>query len=53
MYWDLLGRDLGSASDVGVGDAIDDVESLYADARDARDECETEGAEEAESNFRL
>lgn len=53
MYWDLIGRDLGSDSRTGVGDAIDDVESLYADARDALDERETEGAEEAESNFRL
>lgn len=53
MYWDLLGRDLGSNSRTGVGDAIDDVESLYSDARDALDERETEGAEEAESNFRF
>ncbi len=53
MYWDLLGRDLLEKSRVGVGDAIDDVESLYSAARDALDELESEGAAEAEENLRL
>lgn len=53
MYWDLLGRDLRENSRVGVGDAIDDVESVYDDARNALDEAESDGASEAEENLRL
>jgi hypothetical protein len=52
-YWSVLDRFAAAESGVGAGDAIDDIEDLYNDAREALEELDSNGEAEAEDHFRL
>jgi hypothetical protein len=52
-YWSVLDRLATAESGMGAGDSIDDVEDIYKDCREALEELDVHGKEEAEEHFRL
>jgi hypothetical protein len=53
FYWSALDRLAVAGTFMAVGDSIDDIESVYTNARKALECFEVDGEEEAEANFRV
>lgn len=53
LYWSALDRLVTAEPGMGAGDSIDDIEDIYKDAREALEELDAYGEEEAEEHFRL